>query len=184
MQFKRRQRLFAEYYLATWSVTEAARLAGYQNKNLNAAGQRLIGHPLIKAYIEDRLRALGMEANEVIGRLSQQARTNIADFLIEVERTRDDGTTYTEIALNMAIVRERGYLIKKLSYDKQGRPVLELHDAQNALVQLGRHLALFVDRQENTNVNVEVSADDLAAARAKAAAIEQEILSGGAHDPG
>lgn len=40
------------------------------------------------------------------------------------------------------------HLVKKIGYDREGRPELELYDAQSALVQLGRHHGLFVDRSQ------------------------------------
>jgi len=83
-----------------------------------------------------------MDADEVLARLADQARGNIADFMntevpggiIDLEKAQELGLTH---------------LIKSISWTKQGVKV-ELYDAQAALVHIGRHLKLFTDRVEVT----------------------------------
>lgn len=79
-----------------------------------------------------------MCADEVITRLAEQARGDIANFLVV------DGDDW---ALDLAAIKERGYLVKKIKQGPHG-PEIELYDAQAALALLGRTHGLFVDRQE------------------------------------
>lgn len=111
-----------------------------------------------------------MSGDEVIGRLSEQARVNIADFvtvtlvpasiipLSQKENGDDDsaedagnnaqGSQMIQIVeLNWDAIRERGHLIKSITNTRHG-PKIELHDGQSALVNVGRHHKLFIDQQQ------------------------------------
>ncbi len=90
-----------------------------------------------------------MGADEVLTRLAEHARGSIEDLL--------DASGQ----LNLAEARTNGklYLVKKLKrttrvYRENDEPVtqtldeVELHDAQAALVHLGRHHKLFTDKHE------------------------------------
>jgi phage terminase large subunit len=141
-----RQRLFIEEYLQCWNATEAARRAGYSLKTAYSIGSENLTKPEIKVAIENRIKEKHMQADEVLARLTQQARGAGQDF-IEVKGT----LPFT----NWEKLEEAGglNLIKKLKYDNDGRPEVEFYDAQVALVHLGRHLGLFVDRVELTDKN-------------------------------
>ncbi|HML24948.1 MAG TPA: terminase small subunit [Aggregatilinea sp.] len=57
----------------------------------------------------------------------------------------------------------REHLIKKLKYDSEGRPEVELYDAQAALVQIGRYHKLFTDNVNHSGeVTGGLTGDDLA----------------------
>lgn len=127
----RMQRLFVASYLELWNASKAAGVAGYKWPDKQSGW--LMRQPGIKAAIDVELKDVAMPAPEVIARLTQQARVNMGDFL------HDDGS------LNMKMIKSHGYLIKKLSYNKQGKPIIELVDSQKALELLGRHHKLFTD---------------------------------------
>ena len=84
-----KERAFVEYYLTHWNATEAARLAGY--KNPNKLGPRKLVEVGIQQAIQARLSELKMSADEVLTRLSDQARGSMADFL----RVDDETITLT-----------------------------------------------------------------------------------------
>ena len=87
---------------------------------------------------EQQIEARRMSPGEVIARLSEQARGNIGDFVtIEGGEARID--------LDKARRRHKLHLIKRLRLGERGVEV-DLYDAQDALIQLGRHYRLFVDR--------------------------------------
>lgn len=90
-----------------------------------------------------------MQTDEVIKRFTDQASFNPADFFI----FEDDPDTGELVAtgINWRVFRERGHLVKKLSYDRKGRPVLEFHDSQRALELIGKSQAMFVERVDNTH---------------------------------
>ena len=69
---------------------------------------------------------------------TEQERVNIADFLTEdpkavfIGKGENKQTFYIESgSLNWEKIKERGYLIKRISFNQYG-PVLELYDAQTA----------------------------------------------------
>lgn len=159
-------KMFVESYLITWSATEAARRAAYSTPN--KSGPRIMKRADVQAAVSERIKQAAMEADEVLARFSEQARVNINDFIIcrTVSRLDKNGDAHdVEIVdINWDAVRERGYLIKKVSWDKAGNPNIELHDGQNALIQLGKHLKLFTDVEINVNTIVKgyvgISPDD------------------------
>lgn len=145
-----RQRAFVEFYLISWNAADAARKAGYSDKAARQHASYLLSNHYIQDAITLRVKELGATADEVIVRLTDHARGSVEYFLDE----NDD--------LDLAGARKKGKLslIKKLKrtrrteHPKDGEPVtvttleLELYDAQNAIVQLGRILGLFVDKVE------------------------------------
>jgi hypothetical protein len=135
-------RLFVEYYLgaANGNATEAAWRAGYTAPE--KAGYRLRHDPDVRALIDQRLAMLALTANEVLGLLSDQATSTIADFL------SFDEAGQPHIDLKYARAQGKLKLIRKLNCTRDGRVEIELYDAQDALVHLGRHLKLFTERVE------------------------------------
>jgi len=98
-----------------------------------------------------------MSATEVLGRLSEMARASVLPFV----RITEDGAVFFNFSDPQA--KEYLYLIRKVKTKRarrlEGRGEdaeewedewveVELHDAQNALVNMGRHHKLFVDQQE------------------------------------
>lgn len=132
--------IFVEGYLQYWNGTKAAEKAGYKNPSLAAI--RLLKHAEIQERISARMAVLSMKTDEVLTRLTQQAQLNASDFFVFVtlkngQRKMDD--------INWAMVEQKGYLIKALKYDRQGRPMLEFLDAQKALELIGRSQGMFID---------------------------------------
>ena len=136
-KFTSKQRLFIEAYLECWNATEAARRAGYKGNDntLGSVGWENMQKPAIKAAISKRLSEKAMSADEVLMRLGDMARGDIAEFV------KDYG------AINWEAVKEKGCLVKKVSHSKGRHSSIELYDAQAALEKIGRAHGLFVDRQ-------------------------------------
>lgn len=120
-----KRRAFIEYYLECWNGTEAARRAGYKYPSHQV--HRLLSNVVIQAAIDARLDEMAMPANEVLARLGDHARTNVADFVT------DTG------AIDWQAVKEKGHLIKRITHRKGQQSVIELHDAQSALMHLDKH---------------------------------------------
>ncbi len=137
-----KRRMFIEAYLATWSMSEAARRAGY--KHAWEMGHRLFKDPEIAAAIEERIKTAAMGANEALARLAEQARVNIGDFF------RLKNGSDSEYELDMEAVKARGHLIKSIKSTPYG-PVLELHDGQTALITIAKHLHLLTERVDLTS---------------------------------
>lgn len=141
MALTKKQQAFVEHYLREWNATRAAVLAGYSEKTARSIGSENLTKPDIAAAIQARLDELKMSADEVLLRLADQARATMDDF-IDPERK--------DVDLVRAAERGKLHLVKKFSRStgKVETVTIELHDAQAALVQLGRHHKLFTDRTE------------------------------------
>lgn len=140
MALTNRQRAFIEHYLTTWNATQAARQAGYSVRTANEQGARLLANVSVRAAIAQRLEELKLGADEVLVRLSEQARS------VQAEYIRDNGT----VDLKRMRADGKAHLIKGTKWDQAGHLVVEFHDAQAALVHLGKHHKLFVDRLEHS----------------------------------
>ena len=139
-----KQQLFIDHYLKTWNATESARRAGYNGNNvtLGTVGSQNIRKPQIRATIEKRLKASQLSADQVLSRMAEMANCNVADFLA------DDGS------VDLEKLKAKGYLVKKYKAKRyiEGKgddaktvevEEFEVYDAQNALVNIGKHLKLF-----------------------------------------
>lgn len=136
-----KQAAFIDHYIMCLNATEAATRAGYQGTydSLRAIGSHNLTKPKIREEIDHRLKARTMQADEVLYRLNQHAQglppecfnVSILGFSIDFEKVKELGLTH---------------LVKDLTYDREGRPQVKIYDAQSALVQLGKHYALFTDK--------------------------------------
>lgn len=127
-----KQRAFVEFYLISWNAREAAEKAGY--KSPQKAGWRLLQYPDIAELVNQRIKEIGASADEVLIRLTKQARSSLGDYFI-VDPNGD-------ASLDWDAVKDAGDVIKKISYTRHGTPVLELYDKQRALELLGRFLKM------------------------------------------
>ena len=149
MALSTKQRLFVEFYLgdAKGNAAQAARLAGYRDaKN---EGYRLKRHPDVAAMIEERITEAAMSADEVMMRLAEHARASMEQFF-KISKTG-------RVTLDFEKARKAGvlFLIKSYSNSPKNGVVIELHDSQAALVQLGKYHKLFTDK-----VDVAVDVED------------------------
>jgi len=136
-----KRKLFVDHYLgqANCCKSEAARRAGYACPGQE--GYRLFKEPEIREAIEERLREVALGADEILARLSEQARGNMADFVaVDADGFRID-LAAAERAGKLRLVRRAGF-------DPEGRPYVELYDSQQALLALAKRYHLLPDRQE------------------------------------
>jgi phage terminase small subunit len=148
------QKLFVEHYLIHWNAARAAREAGYSEKSAKIIGFQNLQKPHIRKYIEERLSEAAMSANEVLKRLSDMARGSLVPFI----NITKDGFVFFDFSHPDA--KDYLHLIKKIKTKRKrlvsgrGKDAevwehewveVELYDAKDALVQLGRHHALFTD---------------------------------------
>lgn len=156
MALTARQQAFVVEYVKCWNASEAARRAGYTG-DANTVGPRLLANVGVKAQIDAFKAEHIMSAEEVQVLLTEQARSDIGDFLTQ------DGDAVT-VDLPKAIAAKKTGLIKKLSQTRTTRTrgedetevtvstTIELYDKQAALVQAGKIHKLFVERQEVNGV--------------------------------
>jgi hypothetical protein len=146
-QFTDKQQEFINAYLgvANFNATEAARIAGYKGNGntLAAVGSENLRKPNIAAEIKVRLQASAMHADELLMHLGRQARSKliIAKYLtpdgVDLKRLLKDG---------------HGSLVKSMKPSKYGL-VIEFVDDLKSQELIGRHLAMFVDRAEVTEID-------------------------------
>lgn len=163
MALSKKQRAFVEHYLRCWNASEAARRAGYSEKTAGQQGSRLLKKVEIQERLEARLEEVKMSANEVLTRLSQQARGEYARHIRVIERSDPDtGARWTEPTFDLAECEADGnlHLIKKWKYDAAGRLEVEFDDKYSALVQLGRAHGLFTDKTDVTSGGEAIQSDD------------------------
>jgi len=134
-----KRQVFIEEYLRCWNATEAARRARYAYPGRQ--GHRLLKNVEIQELIKERIAEKALSADEVLLRLGEQARASIAEFIDE------DGI------IDWGKVQAKGHLIKSVVHRKGRQSRIELYDAQNALVHLGKHHRLFVERRELTGAD-------------------------------
>lgn len=145
---------FVEEYLQNSNATEAYQTVypGVNRTTAASNGWRLLRTARVAEAIQARLNHAAMPADEVLARITDHARADIDDFLDA------DGA----FDLTKARRGKRTGLIKKFKAKTTTRTVgemevqtveieFELHDAQAALVHLGKYYKLFVDRQEVEN---------------------------------
>lgn len=141
MTLTTKRKVFIEEYLKCWNATEAARRVGY--KHPNTQGPRLLLDVSVQEEVKRRLTEIAMDADEVLTRLSQQARTDLGPFISKT----DDGLNLDWEKLKEA---DLTYLVKSLTPTRYGTKI-ELHDAQAALVHLARSHGMFKDRVDVTS---------------------------------
>lgn len=143
-----KQRVFIEQYLIFWNATEAAKRAGYSEKTAYAIGSENLRKPQIRQAIDRRLANMAMSSEEVLARLSHQASGDLSPFLSSNGEQID--LTTEEAHRNMALIKK--FRVKKRHGGSEDNPwdevdtEIELHDAQDALVHIGRYHGLFTER--------------------------------------
>jgi hypothetical protein len=158
---------FAERFLQCWDYKEAAIAVGYSARTARRWGKEMLTHPRVLGYIWRRLRELQMETDEILVRITEQARGIYGNYI------NPDGT----FNLEQFTADGKGHLIKKITMSRGVVSSIEFYDAQTALTLMARYHGLLVDRSEvETHIQVEEAEDarsrleDLIARRARAAA--------------
>lgn len=165
-QLTDKQRLFIdEYFLCGLNASKAAKKAGYKQRQ---SGAENMSNPVIRAEIDRRLSEQVMGRNEVLARLSEQARGDIRDF----------ATITTARALanhpNGGVVRKFKRTVITIRVDDkvsqtEEKIELELYDAQAAQAHIGRYHKLFTD-----NMDLTTGGDKLIAPQVFLPAIESD----------
>lgn len=143
-----KQQIFVNEYLKCWNATEAARRAKYQGNDATLAqvGAENLRKPYIAEIIQTRLKENAMSADEVLSRLANIARGNIAD-VAHVATSSD----VVDLGEDAAVIRK---MKRKVTTSKDGETYedieLEMYSAHGALRDIGRHYGLFTDKVEHS----------------------------------
>ena len=110
MKLTEKQKRFADYYIETGNITEAAVKAGYSKKTARVIGQENLLKPAIKGYIDEKLEAMQDErmasAKEVLEFLTKSMRGEIKEEVVVVEGT-GDGTSEARMVKKQIGLRDR-----------------------------------------------------------------------------
>lgn len=110
MKLTEKQKRFADYYIETGNITEAAVKAGYSKKTARVIGQENLLKPAIKGYIDEKLEAMQDErtasAKEVLEFLTKSMRGEIKEEVVVVEGT-GDGTSEARMVEKQIGLRDR-----------------------------------------------------------------------------
>ena len=110
MKLTEKQKRFADYYIETGNITEAATRAGYSKKTARVIGQENLLKPAIKGYIDEKLEAMQDErtasAKDVLEFLTKSMRGEIKEEVVVVEGT-GDGTSEARMVKKQIGLRDR-----------------------------------------------------------------------------
>lgn len=110
MKLTEKQKRFADYYIETGNITEAAVKAGYSKKTARVIGQENLLKPAIKGYIDEKLETMQDErtasAKEVLEFLTKSMRGEIKEEVVVVEGT-GDGTSEARMIKKQIGLRDR-----------------------------------------------------------------------------
>jgi phage terminase small subunit len=160
-----RQRSFVREYLIDLNATQAAMRAGYSEKTAYASGAENLKKPQIANAIEAAMKIRADRTDITADRvLKELAKIGFADIrkaikwqgtLVTEEDNPDGGDTLTiknvvtnnvQLVSSEEIDDETAAAISEISQNTNGGIKLKLHDKRAALVDIGKHLGMFVDR--------------------------------------
>jgi phage terminase small subunit len=140
-----KQRLFVDAYIgqANCNATEAAKLAGYSERTAYSIGDENLKKPEIRAAIDERMRAMSIPPEEILARLTEQARA------LHTLHIRTEGN---QAGVDLEGLQQAGLmrLVKEIAYDRQGRQVIKFYDAQAALLALAKRYDLLPDHTKHS----------------------------------
>lgn len=149
-----KEQAFLEYYLECFNGAEAARRAGYSKASARQIAHRLLTKAYIRAAIDKRLGELAMGSDEVLARLTYQARGDVSPFLKRVGQRVVVDLTTPEARLHLGLLKEVRVKERTGGHAEEAwtevETELKLHDPQAALGLLGRHYKLFTDKVEHS----------------------------------
>ena len=154
-----RQLRFIQEYHVDLNATQAAIRAGYSKKGARVRGSELLANRNIAAEIAKAGRAigdkLGIKAADVLAELKNLGFSNIIDYLV----IDQDGQPMVNLS---DLTRDQTAAIGEVTVRKfkgeDGKGSIEqvkfkLADKRAALVDIGRHFGMFVDRVQ-TDIRV------------------------------
>lgn len=163
MSLNPRQQRFVAEYLTDLNATQAAIRAGYNPKNADVTGPRLLGNVGISAEVQKRQALLaekhGITVDRIVCELAKIGFANMKDYMgIGVDGlprldwanlSRDQAAALSEVTV------EQVGLVEHQDPDDEERSVtaapvrkvkFKLADKRASLVDLGKHLGMFTEK--------------------------------------
>lgn len=151
-----KQQRFVDEYLLDLNATQAAIRAGYSANGADVQGHRLLGNAKIAEAIaraqQERSDRVGVTADRVLAELALIGFANMQDYM----RAGPNGDPYLDFS---GLTREQAAALAEVTVedftDGRGEDAREvrrvkfkLADKRAALVDIGKHLGMFVERRE------------------------------------
>lgn len=148
---------FVAEYLIDLNATQAAIRAGYKPDNADVTGPRLLGNVGIAAAIAEGQKRLAersqVTAERIVAELAKLGFSNMQDYI----GVNGAGSPYIDLS---AVDRDKWAAVGELTVDhlnkrdgEETKPVervkFKLADKRAALVDLGKHLGMFVERSQS-----------------------------------
>ncbi|UTY50438.1 terminase small subunit [Sinorhizobium fredii] len=181
-----KQRAFVREYLIDLNATQAAIRAGYSEKTAYSIGEENLRKPEIAAAIQSAMDLRAKRTEITADRVLQElAKIGFADIRKAVKWqssliTEEDNPHGGDVAVVKTIVTNNVQLVSsedldddtaaavsEISQNATGGLKIKMYDKRAALVDIGKHLGMFVERTENINKNVDLTDDALDARLAK-----------------
>ena len=166
-----RHERFAQELAKGSSATDAYAAAGYSgdrtaasrlstNVNIQARVTEILARGAERAAITEEmvLRELAKIGFSDI-RKAIKWRANVTDMEVDEEtgEARIAVTNQVQIIDSDDIDDDTAAAISEISQTDRGGLKIKLHDKKGALVDIGKHLGMFVERTENININHDVT---------------------------
>ena len=153
MKLTPKQERFCNEYLVDLNATQSAIRAGYSPKTAMQIGEQNLRKLEIQKQLhkrmEDREKRTEITQDRVLQELSHIAFDDIKNYLSFY--TDSEGMVRT-IVKDSDTVDTRA--IQEVSQGKDGQFKFKVYCKDNALLQLGKHLGMFTEKIESTNVNI------------------------------
>lgn len=152
-----KQQRFVAEYLIDLNATQAAIRAGYSKRTAQQIGSRLLLNVVVSAAISEGQQVLaeqsGVTAERIVKELAKLGFSNMQDYV-----GTQGGEAYVDLS---AVNRDQWAAVGEITVDhytegrgEEAREVkrtkFKLADKRAALVDLGKHLGMFVERSETT----------------------------------
>lgn len=159
MTITNKQARFVAEYLVDFNATQAAIRAGYSKSTAYSQGSRLLRN----VEIMDSIREQVMGADEVLIRMTDIARGDIADlmditpagFTFRLVNEKDGERVVNPNTKLIKKIKQKVTTVLGKKQDDEDREIIEteieLYNAQEALNTLGKHHKLFSERTELTD---------------------------------
>ena len=153
-----KQKAFVEEYLVDLNATQAAIRAGYSAKTADRIGPELLGKTWVAEAIQEAMAARSerteITSDMVLRELAKLGFANMADYM----KCTSDGDPYLDFS---QLTRDQAAALVEVTVEdfvdgrgEDARSVrkvkFKLADKRAALVDIGKHLNMFVERKEIT----------------------------------
>ena len=161
MALNEKQRRFVDEYLIDLNATQAAIRAGYSDKTAGSQAFDLLKKPEIESYISERMKDRESRTQITQDRvLKELAKIGFSDIRKAVKwgdglLIANPETGELEIANGIALISsdsiddDTAASISEVSQTAQGLKI-KMYDKKSALVDIGKHLGMFVERVDAT----------------------------------